>query len=270
VNRLRPEAARATRHLPGTSFALSLLAILGFFAPGAGAALEYDRAALAAGQLWRLLSCHWTHWSAEHLVWDLLAFALLATACERLDRRRFLAGVLLSALLIPLATWCLMPHLASYRGLSGIDSALFALLSVALLREVSATSIRAAAAGALLALAAKIAYELLTGSTVFVHTDGTAVVAVPLAHVIGAMVGAAVGAWGSGDVLYPAGGGLRGPDRPSRAVRSEAEVGVEGFGRGGAGGGGGLVHDAAGCHDVDVAGHRQSEAHVLLCRTRPS
>ena len=39
--------------------------------PSAATGLQYDRAALAAGQGWRIFTCHWTHFSLDHLLWDL-------------------------------------------------------------------------------------------------------------------------------------------------------------------------------------------------------
>jgi hypothetical protein len=48
------------------------------------------------------------------------------------------------------------------------------------------------AIGCLVAFVAKIVFELLTGSAFFVH-DASGMVPVPLAHVMGATVGALVG-----------------------------------------------------------------------------
>ncbi len=45
--------------------------------PAAQAALEFDRHAVGAGQVWRLLTCHLTHWSWSHLAADLAAFVVL-------------------------------------------------------------------------------------------------------------------------------------------------------------------------------------------------
>ena len=78
----------------------TILVLLAFgipFLPAATASLEYDRAATSAGQLWRLVTCHWTHWSTHHLFWSGGAFAALAIACHRVAPRRGLACVAASA-----------------------------------------------------------------------------------------------------------------------------------------------------------------------------
>jgi rhomboid family GlyGly-CTERM serine protease len=146
-----------------------------------GDRLELDRAAVARGEVWRLLTCHWTHWTPDHLLWDSLAFLVLAFLCEaRVGRGRLLAAVAGSALAVSAAVWFL-PEIETYRGLSGIDSALFVLLAVSLMRE------RPLAGLALAAFLGKSAWEVATGSTLFV--DAASFVPVPLAHLVG-------GAWG--------------------------------------------------------------------------
>jgi hypothetical protein len=90
--------------------------------------------------------------------------------------------------------WLWQPSLSSYCGLSGIDSALFALLVADVLRRAVAARRRALVVAAGLvaaAFVAKIGYELTTASTVFVEAAG---MPVPLAHVIGAVGGLLCGA----------------------------------------------------------------------------
>jgi rhomboid family GlyGly-CTERM serine protease len=150
--------------------------------------LELDRAAVARGEVWRLLTGHWTHWTLDHLLWDALTFLLLAALCEtRISRRALLIAVAGSALLISAGVWVALPGLSSYRGLSGIDSALFVLLAVALLRRESGAAAALAGVAVLLFLA-KAAWEVGTGSTLFIDAAGS-FVPVPLAHLLG-------GAWG--------------------------------------------------------------------------
>lgn len=160
-----------------------LLALPALPAFALGSWLELDRAAVARGEAWRLLTGHWTHWTLEHLLWDSLAFLVLATLCEtRIPRRLFLATVAGSALAVSAGVWFL-PEIERYRGLSGIDSALFVLLAASLVRET-----RSPLAGlALAAFLGRSAWEVATGSPLFVEADGF--VPVPLAHLIG-------GAWG--------------------------------------------------------------------------
>ena len=166
--------------------------------PGAAGVLEYDRAALGRGEWWRVLTCHWTHFSVDHFLWDVAVLGLLGALCEERSRRRVVACVVGAAVGIPAAVWVALPGMARYRGLSGIDAALFALLAVLIGREgVRAREWRWAgfAAAGMAAFAAKMGFELVRGSTVFVAGGEAAMIPVPLAHLVGAAMGVAVGLW---------------------------------------------------------------------------
>ena len=84
-----------------------------------------------------------------------------------------------------------------YRGLSGIDSALFALLTVVMWNDGCRSQRpgrQAIAMGCLIAFLLKLAFELMTGRNVFVNAVDTGTVSVPLAHVVGALCGLVIGA----------------------------------------------------------------------------
>ena len=160
-------------------------------APSLGSSLQYDNRRFVH-QPWRILACHLTHWSLNHLGWSLAAFIVLGTLCEFRDRFRYTACLLASATLIPLTLRLLQPSLATYRGLSGIDSALFFLAAIPLARERWRDNRRTALAACLLLAGffAKTAFEAMTGRAAFARSAG-AFVPVPLAHLVGAIIGAA-------------------------------------------------------------------------------
>jgi rhomboid family GlyGly-CTERM serine protease len=144
--------------------------------------------------VYRLVTCHWLHWSTNHLAWDLAMFAVLGSLCERRSRGRFLGSLLVSAVAIPLVVMVAHPELASYRGLSGIDSALFGLL----VTEHFVAGARARNWGSAVmfglmgaALFVKIALEMHAQANLFV--SDTSFTPVPLAHLVGALVGLAIG-----------------------------------------------------------------------------
>jgi rhomboid family GlyGly-CTERM serine protease len=179
---------------------LSALAAMVSLLPDAGAGLAYDRQAIAAGQLWRLLTGHFVHWSPGHLTWDMVTFLVLGAACEVRSRRRFLACLAGSGLAIPIALWLWLPELQLYAGLSGIDSALFALLGTELVREQWRRDSPAALGIALvlcLAFAFKIGFEMTSGGTVFVGDLAPGIAPVPRAHLVGAGIGMLASALGN-------------------------------------------------------------------------
>jgi rhomboid family GlyGly-CTERM serine protease len=196
MNRSSFLAEPAARRLPVASLLLVVFAVAVNVVPGVADWLQFDRHAVARGELWRLVTSHFVHWSGNHLFWDTLALGMLGGLCERDRVQPFLRCVAVSAVLIPLTLWFAAPQMAMYRGLSGIDSALFALLAVRIGRQslserdwlkLSVAAIVAAG------FAAKVGFEFVTGATLFVDSAAAGMTPVPLAHVVGGLVGIGCG-----------------------------------------------------------------------------
>lgn len=135
-------------------------------------------------ELWRIVTCHFTHWTYEQLAWDAPVFLALAAACARLNRAAFHATLLASIVLVPLAVLAFAPEVTAYRGLSGLATAMFALLLTLQWREKTWLVVLFA-----IGFAAKLTIEMVTGGAVFADDMGAGVVAVPVAHLAGALVG---------------------------------------------------------------------------------
>lgn len=174
-----------------TTFLLVVVALVAALLPGH--MLELQR----GGEPWRVITCHFTHWTHEQLAWDGLVFAALGVACARRNRQSFHATLLAGMICVPLGVMAFAPAISTYRGLSGIDSALFALLLVTeMCRRPVGNSFWKSAPLYVCAAAffGKIAFETITGAAVFVQDMGPGVVPVPVAHMIGALIGGVVGA----------------------------------------------------------------------------
>jgi membrane associated rhomboid family serine protease len=163
-----------------TTISLTLFAIAAALLPGSW--LELQR----GGATWRIATCHFTHFTYEQLAWDALVFLLLGILCARESHGAFRATLLASVLIVPIAVLA-FSEVTTYRGLSGIDSALFGLLLVTQSRRTPIVALCG------IAFAAKMIFEMTTGATIFVHSD--AFTAVPVAHIAGAMVGAIAGTY---------------------------------------------------------------------------
>jgi rhomboid family GlyGly-CTERM serine protease len=174
---------------------LSAVMVALALAPGAAAWFQLDREAISAGEWWRVLTCHLVHWNDEHALWDVAVFAVLGGLCEARGRRTYAICLALSGAAIGLGVWFLLPDLDTYRGASGIDSALFGLLLVALLRESGPWPAwrGACLVGVVLGFAAKVAWEAAGGQTIFVDSIAAGMVPVPMVHALGGLIGAAVG-----------------------------------------------------------------------------
>jgi rhomboid family GlyGly-CTERM serine protease len=176
--------------LPLVTLALGLATLVASL-PGLGPALQYDRV-LAPSNLYRILTCHCAHYSVSHLIWSVGAFVVLGSICEMQSRTQLVACFIISSVMIPLGLHQFAPSLRSYRGLSGIDSALFFLASVPLIVQQWRDRRPTRMLFILLPMLflAKLLYEQVTGAAIFVNSS-RAFVPVPLAHLMGAAVGAA-------------------------------------------------------------------------------
>jgi len=192
----RSAARRLTGALP--PLVIALCAMVAALCPAAGDILQFDRARILSGQWYRLLTGHLTHFTASHLAWDLGVFIGLGLIAGAIDGRGTAVTLALAAVAIPLGVLQFQPALQTYRGLSGLDSALFVFLVCRQLwvaeDGLGTTGLGLAWApfGCLVVFGAKVVFECVTGRTLFVSGAGT-FTAVPLAHAVGGACGAAVG-----------------------------------------------------------------------------
>ena len=151
---------------------------------------QLSRSGLALGEYYRVFTCHLAHFTTNHCCWDVAMFAVLGAVCEILNRRRFLVTIGLAAALIALGVLLLMPGLQTYRGLSGLDSALFGMLIgyFASKKGETANGVQLAAWALAILFVAKVAIEIVTGTTIFVEHNASFTPA-PLAHLIGVIIG---------------------------------------------------------------------------------
>lgn len=88
--------------------------------------LQYHRAKLAQGELWRLVTGHFTHSNFNHLCLNLMGLGLWAILQPKtLSLPKVLSLSLFLALIISLLFWVLNPHLQWYVGYSGVLYSLF-------------------------------------------------------------------------------------------------------------------------------------------------
>ena len=184
-----PATAATALQRVALTILIALAAVAITLIPGAADLLQYDQEAIAAGQVWRALTGHLTHWDHNQLMWDLMMFVTLGAVVEPRSGWRFTLLCLVSAIGISGGLWWRHPELATYRGLSGIDTALFVYMATELLlsawrdRRLTPGLVSAAL---LIGFLAKLGYEMGTGQTLFVDSAASGFAVVTLAHSIGA------------------------------------------------------------------------------------
>lgn len=139
-----------------------------------------------------------------------------------MSMRRWWMCIGAATLLIgPVMLW-LRPEMQTYRGLSGVDSALVALMGTMLLREaVVLRQWRRVSAMALLfaGFAAKMIYEAGTGTTLFVNATAAGFTPIVEAHLAGAVIGV-VAAWIPIDRVSRMGIAITGPRARAECARA--------------------------------------------------
>jgi len=166
---------------------LALAAALGALqAAGWTRALEYRRAAVLHGQLWRLMSGSFVHLGWVHMARDTLGlFLIWGLLTDALDERAWLEVLLVSDLAVGLGLLAFSPQITWYVGISGT---LFGLFCAGALCEFRRRPVYAGAL--LLGMAVVIAWTLHAGALPG-ETRGLGGKVVPQAHLYGAIGGAA-------------------------------------------------------------------------------
>jgi len=150
--------SRAVWLPPAVLIALLLLVACG--GEPARELLRYDRAAVVAGEWWRLVTCSFVHLGWWHLLLNEIGVLVLALLCpEPLAAGVWVRRILLLALGMGLALHFLVPTAAWYVGFSGVAHGLF-LLGLGRQLKMEKDLI---ALGCLAFLVGKIGWELFAG-----------------------------------------------------------------------------------------------------------
>jgi rhomboid family GlyGly-CTERM serine protease len=147
-------------------------------------ALSYQRAAIAAGEWWRVLSAHFVHLDANHALLNGLGLVLMwALFARDYSPLRWLAIYLVSSLAISLGLYVFDPQIEWYVGASGALHGVMAAGTLAHLRRRDLDGWILAAF-----ILAKLSYEQMAGSMPFAGALNTVVDA----HLYGAIGGFAL------------------------------------------------------------------------------
>lgn len=180
--------------LPWRSILLVVVAIAAYAVFGAApGAWVFDRAEVAQGEWWRLLSGHWVHSDTAHAAWDIAALLIIGAIFE--SRLRWRLPVILIFVTVGVDTWLWWgdPDLRYYCGLSGILNGLLIVGLVYLWRDTRHPVALLTGIAAVL----KIALEITSGQSLITQTAWPSV---PSAHAAGILSGLVfvIGAWISG------------------------------------------------------------------------
>ncbi len=155
------------------------------FGDAARELLRYERAAIADGEYWRLLSGHFVHLGYAHLALNLVGLLLVWLLVGRLyNTRRWLLVTAIAIVVMDAGFWFLDADLRWYVGLSGLLHGLLLAGAIAGIRSLPAESLVICAV-----VVAKLAYEQIAGPLPGSESVAGGAVVVN-AHLYGAVGGA--------------------------------------------------------------------------------
>jgi rhomboid family GlyGly-CTERM serine protease len=97
------------------------LVCLALAAPPYADSLAFDRQAILAGEVWRLWTGHWVHFSHQQLLLDVSTLLLAGAIAQREFGPRFITEILVFGMpALSIGLLLVAPELVYYRGVSGV------------------------------------------------------------------------------------------------------------------------------------------------------
>ena len=172
---------------------ISALAIIIYCFPGLSGLFIYDRQAILSGELWRLFTAPFVHFSGSHIFWNVLVFSVAGFAVSAAKFPCFWIVCGLSISLPGHVFLLTMPDMACYGGFSGPATgaaAYFCLCS--LFRTGREKGIWALI---LFIMIIKIFIESALGESIFAQAEEVPFRVIPGAHIAGYLVAIATVLW---------------------------------------------------------------------------
>jgi rhomboid family GlyGly-CTERM serine protease len=145
----------------------------------------YHRSAILDGEIWRLFTAPFVHFSASHIFWDVLVFGVAGFAVNISGFRRFWIVCCLAAIIPGLLFLQVFPDLEYYGGLSGLATGAvtyYCLCAIFLTERKRQIWILI-----LIFIAMKIFIEITLNESVFVRTGTANFRVLPSAHIVGCL-----------------------------------------------------------------------------------
>ena len=152
---------------------------------GLAALFIYDAEAIFRGEIWRLITSHFVHFGAMHLIYNTLAFGITGWIIEYKGYRYFKLLCLLMALSISISLIVFKPEMMYFGGLSGVACGSIMYCSLLCFQELSPW--RAVSILAIIFLFVKISLEIYINGSILQYMGTRSFVPVPLSHIVGSI-----------------------------------------------------------------------------------
>lgn len=193
------EGENMKRDLPARTLLLMLVAVVIFAVPTLSSLLIYDREAILAGEIWRLITGNLVHFTPAHLFFDLTAVGVAGWIIEQRGYPHFWGVAGLSAFSVGAGLLAGIPEASRYGGLSGVAIGMTAYASLCGMKENGLW--QRVCTALFLLIMVKVALEFLTGQSLSTAIAKTPFIPVPLSHAMGAFAGVLVALSNNGLVI---------------------------------------------------------------------
>ena len=178
---------------PSITLSIVSFTLIVFLWPQLSDALVYDRQAILKGEIWRLVTAPFVHFSWPHLFWNLLVLAAAGWKIEDEGFRRYGVVCCFAAAIPGFIFLFTSPEIYRYGGLSGLATGAVVYLCLHAKKEMDGN--RTIWLAILVFVGLKIVFEAITGNTVFVASTGTGFRVLPAVHLMGYAAALAVFVW---------------------------------------------------------------------------
>jgi len=179
-----------TNRFPVVTLPIVLASLITYVTPQLTDLFIYDRQLVLGGQLWRLLTAPFVHFSASHLIWNLLVFAAAGYVIELAGYRRFGCVCILTMVIPSLLFLAAKPDLIQYGGLSALSTGTTAYLCLCRAQQASRDRWLWLVLFAL--LVGKIFIEGGIDAPIFAQSASRPFRVLPSAHAVGVAAAAAI------------------------------------------------------------------------------
>lgn len=174
--------------LPIFPILIILVSLLSSVLPELSSVFIFDRSALVRGEIWRMFTCHFVHFSYPHLSYNIFAFGIAGYVIKKKNYPHFCLLYLCLAFTISISLFILRPTMNYYGGLSGI--ACGALYYIALKGIKEPSPWKRICVLIVFFLPIKIALEIYNNTSVLPYWEHQSFVPMHTSHIIGCLVAA--------------------------------------------------------------------------------
>ena len=172
--------------LPIFSLLIISISLLSSIFPGMASVIIFDRGAILSGEVWRLFTCHFVHFSNSHLAYNIFAFGIAGYVIEKKQYPNFPLLYLCLTISISTSLIILEPNMAFYGGLSGVACGTLYYCALMGIRE-NRTWQRICLL-VVLFLPIKIAAEVFTNASILPYWEKQTFVPMQTSHIMGCTI----------------------------------------------------------------------------------